>query len=219
MPFPDDWVLYPDGSVGPPGRRLPPGSREPRWAPEGDSGKVRDLEAIETTYNGVTYRSRSEARWAYVFDGLGLKHMYEPQVVDTPHGKYLPDFYLPTQGCWIEVKGPHPTWLERDKAMALARSSGRPVYIFSCSVPQIGVDGAPVYECGTPAADHSWRYNSDGSERPGFMFGVKECCGRVAVVFNALTNLIQCGCPPVRYNPDYLYTFQLVFQKARLRKW
>ena len=218
MPFPVDWVRYPDGSMGPPGNRLPRGMGLPRWTPEEDKADNREVEALETMYNGTVYRSRSEARWAILFDSLGLKFMYEPQVVETPLGRYLPDFFLPTQSCWIEVKGPHPTQQEKDKAMALARHSQLPVYIFSCGIPLIGVDGAPRYECGTEYKDHSWRFSVDGGEATGFMFGVKECCGKMAVVYNALTNLIKCTCLPLTYDHRYLYTFQLAFQKARLRR-
>ena len=36
------------------------------------------LPGITTVYNGVAYRSRTEARWAVFFDRIGWMHTYEP---------------------------------------------------------------------------------------------------------------------------------------------
>ena len=53
------------------------------------------MEVRETTYNGITYRSRLEARWAVFFDKLGIKYNYEPEGYKLDNGlNYLPDFYL-----------------------------------------------------------------------------------------------------------------------------
>jgi hypothetical protein len=74
------------------------------------------IPAIETSYNGYKFRSRLEARWARFFDVLGVKYEYEPEGFDLskiPHiGEYLdpsdtwylPDFWLPRQGCYMEIK-------------------------------------------------------------------------------------------------------------------
>lgn len=45
---------------------------------------------IETTYHGVLFRSRLEARWAAFFDGLGWPWEYEPFDAEG----YIPDFAL-----------------------------------------------------------------------------------------------------------------------------
>tara|TARA_R110000868_G_scaffold76341_2_gene219609 strand:- start:981 stop:1682 length:702 start_codon:yes stop_codon:yes gene_type:complete len=93
------------------------------------------LKAIETRYAGCHFRSRLEARWAVVFDHLGVKWEYEPEgfqweaqtiIRDTrtrfahegqlAGGKYLPDFLLPDLDAWFEVKGPKPT--EEDYRLA-----------------------------------------------------------------------------------------------------
>jgi hypothetical protein len=69
------------------------------------------VQAIETWYAGVRFRSRLEARWAVAFDHLGIAWQYEPQgfVVrggdPTDSWAYLPDFYLPKTETWLEVKG------------------------------------------------------------------------------------------------------------------
>lgn len=63
------------------------------------------VQAIETTYRGYRFRSRLEARWAVFFDALGVQWQYEPQGFLVGGTPYLPDFYLPEHGTWVEVKG------------------------------------------------------------------------------------------------------------------
>lgn len=63
------------------------------------------IKAIETRYAGCHFRSRLEARWAVFFDHLGMPWEYEPQGYETSAGRYLPDFNLPEQGLYVEVKG------------------------------------------------------------------------------------------------------------------
>jgi hypothetical protein len=75
------------------------------------------MKAIETSYKGYRFRSRLEARWAVFFDHLGIAWKYEPEGFEkTENGgerviRYLPDFYLPESGTWVEVKG---FWTEED---------------------------------------------------------------------------------------------------------
>lgn len=62
--------------------------------------------ASETTYSGVTFRSRLEARWALFFDCVGWDWDYEPCLYKVgPRVNYLPDFFLPDLNLWVEVKG------------------------------------------------------------------------------------------------------------------
>jgi hypothetical protein len=65
------------------------------------------INAIETHYAGCRFRSRLEARWAVFFDTLGLEWHYEPQgyLVGPNRTPYLPDFWMPKLGRWVEVKG------------------------------------------------------------------------------------------------------------------
>ena len=64
------------------------------------------IKAIETVYNGYRFRSRLEARWAVFFDALNIPYEYEPEGFCLSDGTfYLPDFYLPEQKEWFEVKG------------------------------------------------------------------------------------------------------------------
>lgn len=69
--------------------------------------------AIETIYKGYRFRSRLEARWAVFFDSAGIEWQYEVQGYEVDGYRYLPDFYLPKDECWVEVKG-DPTGLHKD---------------------------------------------------------------------------------------------------------
>jgi hypothetical protein len=77
------------------------------------------LQAIETVYGGYRFRSRIEARWAVFFTRLSLDWLYEAQgyVVGTSFGRprpYLPDFYLPDLGLFLEVKPAHADTVDPD---------------------------------------------------------------------------------------------------------
>jgi hypothetical protein len=79
------------------------------------------LTPIETHYHGYRFRSRLEARWAVFFDVLGIPYEYEKEGYDLGEvGWYLPDFWLPHQRIWIEIKGNAPTSAEVAKCKALS---------------------------------------------------------------------------------------------------
>lgn len=68
----------------------------------------RHIRATPVRYAGVRFASTLEADWAATFDTLGWYWQYEPVAVTLPDGTaYRPDFYLPSQRVWAEVKGPH----------------------------------------------------------------------------------------------------------------
>jgi hypothetical protein len=88
------------------------------------------LKAIETPYRGYRFRSRLEARWAVFFDALSVPWEYEKEGFDLGDGVlYLPDFWLPVQGYWFEVKGTRPSRSEIEKATRLAVESRHEVVV------------------------------------------------------------------------------------------
>jgi hypothetical protein len=87
------------------------------------------IQPIETTYNGVKYRSRTEARWAVFFDSIGLRAQYEADGFLIREGGYLPDFWLPDVRVFLEVKGVEPTIEERTKCSALTTAASCDVLI------------------------------------------------------------------------------------------
>lgn len=64
------------------------------------------IQPIETRYAGIRFRSRLEARWAVFFTKLGVAWEHEPQgfLIGKPPQPYLPDFYLPQNGLYVEIK-------------------------------------------------------------------------------------------------------------------
>jgi len=65
-----------------------------------------EIEAVPTVYAGTTFRSRLEAKWATFLNSHHITWQYEPETITLPSGTvYVPDFWLPELGTWIEVKG------------------------------------------------------------------------------------------------------------------
>jgi hypothetical protein len=101
-----------------------------------------DIAPIPTTHNGITFRSRTEARWAVFFDQLGIAYRYEQEGFELPGGRYLPDFFLPgvNDGMFVEIKGIAPTADEYRACEELAKASTRPVLIVYGSPPESGAE-------------------------------------------------------------------------------
>lgn len=80
-----------------------------------------NIDAVPTAYRGTIFRSALEARWATFLDSHHITWQYEPETITLPSGTvYIPDFWLPELGTWIEVKG---TGVPRvEKAQELART-------------------------------------------------------------------------------------------------
>src|SRR5690348_15284986 len=89
-----------------------------------------DIRPIETTLNGITYRSRTEARWALFFNFGGIDARYEFEGFQTSAGWYLPDFEFKDteKRTYFEVKPKVPTLEEWQKMKALAKS-GADVFV------------------------------------------------------------------------------------------
>lgn len=146
------------------------------------------MKAIDTVYKGYKFRSRLEARWAVFFDTLGIPWDYEREGYDLDGTFYLPDFWLPEQDCWIEIKGQKPTKEENDKAGKLAEASGKNVYIFFNIPPDDIYDMDMAEEAGHVfIGDEGWDLGQMWCECPKcHKFGI-EFEGRAARL---------CGCFP-----------------------
>lgn len=71
--------------------------------PRKGTGGVR---SIPTVYNGIQFRSKLEASTAKLMDDIGLEWQFEVEGYDLGNGIwYLPDFYVPQNRLFIEVKG------------------------------------------------------------------------------------------------------------------
>jgi hypothetical protein len=90
------------------------------------------IAAIETRYAGCRFRSRLEARYAVLFDHLGIRWEYEPEGFETSAGRYLPDFRIelasdPAHPVWFEVKPDH--FRHDTRHRALVEGTGQPLLI------------------------------------------------------------------------------------------
>jgi len=67
------------------------------------NGRPPKIPGIPTLYRGTRFRSRTEARWAVLFDELGWGWVYEPRDL----AGYIPDFILRLDEAplLVEVKG------------------------------------------------------------------------------------------------------------------
>jgi nucleoside 2-deoxyribosyltransferase len=93
------------------------------------------LQAIETNYRGYRFRSRTEARWAVFLDAAGIAWQYEAEGYKVNGQYYLPDFWLPQEKAFLEVK---PTKEAAEQSAPLMRAliaaSGCPGY-FAVGLP------------------------------------------------------------------------------------
>jgi hypothetical protein len=64
-------------------------------------------------------------------DTLGIEYRYESEGFDLDGVWYLPDFYLPQQECWLEIKPDIPSPIEREKAIDLCIGKQEPVVILA----------------------------------------------------------------------------------------
>ena len=91
------------------------------------------MQAQETVYSGVKYRSKLEAQWAYAFDLAGLDYEYEPSSFELKDGSiYIPDFKVDmgegSDPLWVEVKG----FMSRDDERKIAEfGATHPIVVVS----------------------------------------------------------------------------------------
>ncbi|MEV6102658.1 hypothetical protein [Nocardia sp. NPDC051981] len=84
---------------------------------------LTNLDAVPTTYGDTTFRSRLEADWARTLDANHIRWEYEPETLTLPSGAvYIPDFWLPELGTWIEAKGPGIPRVEKTVELAQTRA-------------------------------------------------------------------------------------------------
>lgn len=97
---------------------------ERQWPRVAAPGNKHRIESIPTFYAGTWYRSGLEANWAATFDFLNWHHEYEPGGVRIGNINYLPDFRLPGQRVWAEVKGPIEERIDKPRALKRATTLG-----------------------------------------------------------------------------------------------
>ncbi len=109
------------------------------------------IKPIDTYHAGYRFRSRTEARWAMVFDHLKVQWQYEAQgyVLDNGDG-YLPDFWLPEMEIHVEVKGVM-TMRDAEKIVGISKDQppgSYPTLVVS-DIPKEGALGPHFITVGT----------------------------------------------------------------------
>lgn len=134
-----------------------------------------NIRAIETRYKGYRFRSRLEARWAVFFDSLPYpeKWEYEKEGYDLDSRWYLPDFYLPRFGCFIEVKGEIPTADELTTASLLRDKTDKSIAIFH-GLPSENAGTLFCHDIGDSSAGRSeWEVILGNDNDGNLIFGAR----------------------------------------------
>jgi hypothetical protein len=140
------------------------------------------FKAIDTIYDGCHFRSRLEARWAVFFKSLGIPYQYEVEGFDIEGLLYLPDFWLPEQRSFFEVKGPLTFNSGERKARALSIASQCPVFMFG-NIPS--TDDLDNFVGGGDA------YYPDGEDQDYF-WCVSKCCGKYDISYLGRSERVVC---------------------------
>lgn len=157
----------------------------------------RTLKVIETRCDGHFFRSRLEARWATFFKALSIEYVYEPEGFDLGDaGWYLPDFWLPDQDSWVEIKPEHPSQAEESKASALATSSCKRVFIFFNRMI------APDVNTNWYKNDSALMFHPEGGADLHWLWCECPFCGSVGIEFDGRSDRLPCkGCATCFYRP------------------
>ena len=158
------------------------------------------MKVIETEYKGIRFRSRTEARWAVFMSESGVQYEYEPEGFDLgKSGWYIPDFWLPEIGKFVEIKPSIPVPGRESPTEALCLSTKKDVITF----------------CGSPTPpDFRDNYREDGylvsckwsgaeyagtdkcGEDTSYWFCCCHHCKTVGIEFNGRADRIgRCKCP------------------------
>ena len=120
------------------------------------------------------------------FRYMDIEFEYEEQYFNLGGLLYQPDFWLPKQNCWVEVKGPFPTREEKEKARHLAAHVQRNVYICFGDIPE--------------PEDSSWYTGScivffpDGQDDESHWWCECFICGSLGLQFEGCAASLPCGC-------------------------
>lgn len=153
---------------------------------------------LPTSYKGIRFRSRQEARWAVFFDTLRIQWLYEPEAYKLGETVYLPDFWLPKQNCFWEVKTLGGGGEE--KGEGLVKLTKKPVYIHDGEIAlnELFANSAPdesLYDQSDSAHAIWW---GEESVCYDYYYLWCECpkCGLLGLEFEGRAARLPCKCCP-----------------------
>jgi hypothetical protein len=143
------------------------------------------MKPIQIKYAGLTFRSKTEAKWALFMDLIGCKYIYEPEGYDLGDGVcYCPDFYLPDIDTFLEIK-PITGGYESPTDL-LAEKSGKRVILMK---------GTPFAGSFDDYSNNGVCYYPGGGEDSPYWFCICEQCRKVGIEFDGRSGRIGCHCP------------------------
>lgn len=113
---------------------------------------MNTVQVIPTEYHNTQLRSRLEARWAVCFDTLGIRWEYEPEAFGDGKQGYLPDFWLPEQKTYVEIKPSGD--LDYGRTALACVATGRPVIALFGRPGTTNFFNKKCDECFTPEAPY-----------------------------------------------------------------
>jgi hypothetical protein len=174
--------------------------------------------AISTRYHGYNFRSRLEARWAVVFETLGLDWRYEVEGWRSPSGDmWLPDFLLEIQGkkVWVEIKPPghdgdKPRWKRNlmIRRMVKGMSEDEQIWAIAADIPDPirlregwGLyDGQTIYwatlegEFDMFYGEGNNVYHGPDRMRDWHYLCICTDCSTIGIHYSGSSERIECGC-------------------------
>ncbi|MFD3352764.1 PDDEXK family nuclease [Streptomyces fradiae] len=175
------------------------------------------LQPADTEYAGHLFRSRLEARWAVLFDTLGVDWEYEPQSfeltplpeaiadrepevqhrkpqsTDADHlGTHLPDFWLPAQDAWFEVRSTEPTEEDWSRLHRFAELTDRRTFVAVGRLPN-----PETFEGHGHPQGQGFEIYTYGD----LHYAWTQCrwCDFYDLTFDARSARTRCGCHKARY--------------------
>lgn len=150
-------------------------------------------------YGGCQFESVEQARWAVVFDNLGLEWSYHPTTYLMDEGiMYVPDFFLP------EVKTSFALREESyEKGLFISEiESGWPendtMFSRNTEIPLWLVGVFPDGTAGNASFDfidnNAYWISSKGGADGRYLFCICTYCNQVGVEFEGRSDRIPCGC-------------------------
>lgn len=154
------------------------------------------IQPIETSYDGYLFRSRLEARWAVFFNSLKIPYEYEKEGYRLPSGRwYLPDFWLPKQDCWFEVKPIEPTKEEIHDVTALGVGTHKSAFIMFGTIPSPENLECYGFSYEEYTIQPAWILSFKGNPIWDYHYVWCECstCGLIGLQYDARSARLSCG--------------------------
>jgi hypothetical protein len=134
------------------------------------------MQLVHTLYADHIFRTRLEARWAYLFDRLGIRWEYHPQGFALDDGRYyLPSFYLHfSGGVYAEVQSENSDFAKSElfakhRRVVLLAGAPRPVqYRLLQPMPKLQGEEREVVEW--PVCFHSKYLSGKNKHKNQFFY-------------------------------------------------